>query len=83
MLIKKSFRNEVVIVANIEFLLNVWTQTEKEEFLLCIEKMSIVETNIIFIFTMQYDSTFENKEILTSKKDSRIIDINLIKTIGS
>ena len=81
-LLERKASKGLIIIDNIDFLLNTWTNREKMEFLNTIEKLSNVETKHTFVFVLQSDSFLEEKKITNTNKDSRIIDCRELSQIG-
>ena len=71
----------VVIVDNIDFLINTWSDREKGEFLNLADKLRSNETKKTFCFFVQEEDIFESKSIYNSRNESRIIHLNQIAHI--
>ena len=68
----------VVIVDNIDFLINTWSDREKGEFLNFVEKLRSNETKKVFCFFVQEEEIFRSKSILNSRNESRIIHLSQV-----
>jgi predicted AAA+ superfamily ATPase len=71
----------VVIVDNIDFLVNTWSDREKGEFLNLVDKLRSNETKKVFCFFMQEEDIFNSKRIINSRNESRIMHLNQIAHI--
>ena len=71
----------VIIVDNIDFLVNTWSEREKGEFLNLIEKLRSNETRKVFCFFAQEEEIFYSKSILNSRNESRIIHLRQVAHI--
>jgi energy-coupling factor transporter ATP-binding protein EcfA2 len=71
----------VIIVDNIDFLLNTWTDRELAEFLNLVEKLRSNETKKVFCFFVQDLKIFNTKQIHNSQNNSRIITLNQVAHI--
>lgn len=72
----------VVIVDNIDFLLNTWTDHELSQFLIFIEQLrSETETKKTFCFFAQDLKTLSAKQIYNSQHNSRVISLNQVAHI--
>jgi cytidylate kinase len=80
-LLKLEAEATVIIIDNIDFLVNTWSEREKGEFLNLIDKLRSNETKKTFCFFVQKEDIFDSKYILNSRKESRIIHINQIAYI--
>lgn len=83
---KKYLRNlvadePVIIIDNIDFLVNTWSEREKGEFLNLVDKLRSNETKKTFCFFAQEEDIFDSKPILNSRNESRIIHLNQIAYI--
>lgn len=80
-LLKLAAEEPVIVVDNIDFLVNTWSDREKGEFLNLIDKLRSNETKKTFCFFMQEEDIFDSKRILNSRNESRIIHLNQIAYI--
>jgi adenosyl cobinamide kinase/adenosyl cobinamide phosphate guanylyltransferase len=80
-LLKLTAEEPVIIVDNIDFLLNTWSEREKGEFLNLIDKLRSNETKKTLCFFVQEEDIFDSKRILNSRNESRIIHLNQIAHI--
>jgi predicted AAA+ superfamily ATPase len=71
----------VVIVDNIDFLVNTWSDREKGEFLNLVDKLRSNETKKVFCFFVQEEDIFDSKPISNSRNESRIMHLNQIAHI--
>jgi predicted AAA+ superfamily ATPase len=80
-LLKLAAEEPVIIVDNIDFLVNTWSDREKGEFLNLIDKLRSNETKKTFCFFVQGEDIFDSKRIINSRNESRIIHLNQIAYI--
>jgi len=80
-LLKLEAEEPVIIMDNIDFLVNTWSEREKGEFLNLIDKLRSNETRKTFCFFVQEEDIFDSKRILNSRNESRIIHLNQIAYI--
>lgn len=80
-LLNLPFIESVVIVDNIDFLLNTWTDHELSEFLNLIEKLRSNETKKTFCFFAQDLKILSAKQINNSQNNSRVIALNQVAHI--
>ena len=80
-LLKLVAEEPVIIVDNIDFLVNTWSEREKGEFLNLIDKLRSNGTKKTFCFFVQEEDIFDSKSILNSRNESRIIHLNQIAYI--
>jgi adenosyl cobinamide kinase/adenosyl cobinamide phosphate guanylyltransferase len=71
----------IVIVDNIDFLLNTWTDHELSQFLVLIEKLRSIETKKTFCFFAQDLKILSAKQIYNSQNNSRVIALNQVAHI--
>jgi adenosyl cobinamide kinase/adenosyl cobinamide phosphate guanylyltransferase len=71
----------IIIVDNVDFLLNTWSDREKGEFLNIVEKLRSNETKKTFCFFAQISRTLSSKQIYNSQNNSRILTMNHIAHI--
>lgn len=71
----------VVIVDNIDFLINTWSDREKGELLNFVEKLRSNETKRVFCLFVQEEEIFRSKSILNSRNESRIIHLSQVAHI--
>lgn len=71
----------IVIVDNIDFLLNTWTDHELSQFLVLIEKLRSIETKKTFCFFAQDLKILSAKQIYNSQNNSRVISLNQVAHI--
>ena len=80
-LLKLATEEPVIIVDNIDFLVNTWSDREKGEFLNLIDKLRSNETKKTFCFFAQEEGIFDSNRILNSGNESRIIHFDQIAYI--
>jgi DNA replication protein DnaC len=80
-LLKLTAEEPVIIVDNVDFLVNTWSDREKGEFLNLIDKLRSNETKKTFCFFVQEEGIFDSKRIINSRNESRIIHLNQIAYI--
>lgn len=80
-LLKLEAEEPFIIVDNIDFLVNTWSDREKGEFLNLIDKLRSNETKKTFCFFVQGEDIFDSKRILNSRNESRIMHLNQIAYI--
>ena len=80
-LLKLTAEEPVIIVDNIDFLVNTWSEREKGEFLNLIDKLRSNETKKTFCFFVQEEDIFDSKRILNSRNENRIIHLDQIAHI--
>ena len=80
-LLKLATEEPVIILDNIDFLLNTWSEREKGEFLNLIDKLRSNETKKTLCFFVQEEDIFDSKRILNSRNESRIIHLDQIARI--
>jgi len=71
----------VIIIDNMDFLLNTWSEREKSEFFNLVEKLRSNETKKAFCFFVQEEDIFNSKPILNSRNENRIIHFSQIASI--
>jgi predicted AAA+ superfamily ATPase len=71
----------VVIIDNIDFLVNTWSDREKGEFLNLVDKLRSNETKKVFCFFVQEEDIFDSKPIFNSRNECRIMHLNQIAHI--
>lgn len=74
-------KESVIIIDNVDFLLNTWSDKEVGEFLNLIEKLRSNETQKTFCFFAQDLKILSSKLIYNSQNNSRILTINQIAYI--
>ena len=74
-------KEAVIIVDNVDFLLNTWSDKEVGEFLYLVEKLRSNETQKTFCFFAQDLKILSSKLIYNSQNNSRILTINQIAHI--
>ena len=80
-LLDLAINEAVVIVDNIDFLVNTWSDREKGEFLNLVEKLRSNETKKVFCFFVQEEENFKSKSIFNSRNQSRIIHLSQVAHI--
>jgi len=80
-LLKLAAEESVIIIDNVDFLVNTWSEREKGEFLNLIDKLRSNETKKTFCFFVQEEGIFDSKRILNSRNENRIIHLNQIAHI--
>jgi Cdc6-like AAA superfamily ATPase len=80
-LLKLVAEEPVIILDNIDFLVNTWSEREKGEFLNLIDKLRSNETKKTLCFFVQEEDIFDSKRILNSRNESRIIHLDQIAHI--
>jgi predicted AAA+ superfamily ATPase len=80
-LLKLAAEEPVIIIDNVDFLVNTWSEREKGEFLNLIDKLRSNETKKTFCFFVQEEGIFDSKRILNSRNENRIIYLNQIAHI--
>jgi DNA replication protein DnaC len=80
-LLNLPVKEEVIIVDNIDFLLNTWSDKEIGEFLNLVEKLRSNETQKTFCFFAQDLKISDSKQIYNSQNNSRILTMNKIAHI--
>jgi hypothetical protein len=80
-LLSLSASESIIIVNNIDFLINTWSEREKSEFMNLVEKLRSNETKKVFCFFVQEEYIFNSKSILNSRNESRIINLDQIAYI--
>ena len=80
-LLNLPINEAVMIVDNIDFLLNTWSDREENEFLNLVEKLRSNETQKTFCFFAQDSKTLSSKQIYNSQDNSRILTMNHIAHI--
>ena len=80
-LLNLTVNEAVVIVDNIDFLINTWSDREKGEFLNLVDKLRSNETKKTFCFFVQEEDIFGSKSIFNSRNESRIIHLNQVAHI--
>ena len=71
----------IIIVDNIDFLLNTWSDREQGEFLNLVEKLRSNETQKTFCFFAQDSKKLSSKQIYNSQNYNRILTMNHIAYI--
>ena len=72
----------LVIVDNMDFLLNTWSDTEKCEFVLIVEKLDNVQTDKVFCFMLQRDDMlFEHSLLRNTWGEERVIKLRDIQEL--
>ena len=80
-LLKLIAEEPVIIVDNIDFLVDTWSEHEKGEFLNLVDKLRSNETKKTFCFFVQEEDVFDSKRILNSRNESRVIHLDQIAYI--
>jgi len=80
-LLKLKTKEPVIIVDNIDFLVNTWSEREKGEFLNLVDKLRSNETEKTFCFFVQQEDIFDSKLIINSRNEGRVIHLNQIAHI--
>lgn len=71
----------VIIIDNIDFIVNTWSEREKGEFLNFVDKLRNNETKKTFVFFIQEEDVFGSKLIINSRKENRILRFNRLANI--
>jgi len=72
---------DVIIVDNIDFLLNTWSDRQKGEFLNLVEKLRSIESGKTFCIFAQDSKSLVSKQIYNSQNTSRVLTMNHIAHI--
>lgn len=71
----------IIIIDNMDFIVNTWSEREKGEFLNLVDKLRSNETKKTFVFFLQEDDIFVSKRFLNSRKENRILLLDQIADI--
>ena len=72
---------DVIIIDNVDFLLNTWSEQQKGEFLNLVEKLRSIESEKTFCIFAQDSNSLSTKQISNSQNNSRVLNMNHITHI--